>query len=184
MAEEWLIRPPISLATAMPRFATPATITVPVDSLPVSDSGAPDTSASFIRACSRLGAGSVMAAAMPRTAAAHAARRRDVARPPAGSADAEEVDDEDQRLPRLDHPAGAALAVGLVRRDGQPPAAADPHPRDPLVPPLDDHADAQSELQRVAAVPGGVELLAAAVRDADVVRAHQAARGRLRPLAD
>src|SRR3712207_6944401 len=38
-----------------------------------------------------------------------------------------------------------------------------------LVPALDDHAHPEAELQRVAAVPGGVELLAAVVRDADVV---------------
>ena len=39
IAEEWLIRPPISFAIAMPRFARPATTTVAVDSLPVSSAG-------------------------------------------------------------------------------------------------------------------------------------------------
>ena len=34
IAEEWLIRPPISFATAMARLARPATMTVPVDSPP------------------------------------------------------------------------------------------------------------------------------------------------------
>src|SRR4051794_18055470 len=102
----------------------------------------------------------------PAGAAIH--RRRD---PP--SADADEVDDEDQRGAGLDDTAGPAVAVGLVRRDGQPTAAADLHAGDALVPALDDHADAEPELQRVAAVPGGVELLAGLVGDAHVVRAHQ-----------
>src|SRR6185437_6562144 len=51
-------------------------------------------------------------------------------------ADAEQVDDEDQRLagqlvPRTGRP------VGLLRRDDQLPAAADLHPRDAVLPPLD-----------------------------------------------
>jgi hypothetical protein len=36
IADEWLMRPPISFATAIARFASPATITVPVDSPPPS----------------------------------------------------------------------------------------------------------------------------------------------------
>src|SRR4030095_8273469 len=84
--------------------------------------------------------------------------------------DADEVDDEDQRRAGLDDAARSALAVRLVRRDRQPASSADLHAADALVPALDDHADAQPELQRVATVPGGVELLAAVVGDADVVR--------------
>src|SRR5436305_2452913 len=97
--------------------------------------------------------------------------------------DADEVDDEDEGGAGLDDAARAALAVGLVRRDGQPAAAADLHAGDALVPALDDHADAEPELQRVTAVPGGVELLTALVSDADVVRADQAAGGRLWAVA-
>ena len=43
------------------------------------------------------------------------------------SATLDQVDDEDQRLARLDHAAGAAVPVGQVRRDDQLPAAADLH---------------------------------------------------------
>ena len=45
----------------------------------------------------------------------------------AGSADAEQVDHEDQRLARLDRAAGAAVAVPEVRRDHELAAAADLH---------------------------------------------------------
>src|SRR3954447_7215587 len=41
IADEWLISPPTSLAIAMPRFATPATTTVPVLSPPEPCSGLP-----------------------------------------------------------------------------------------------------------------------------------------------
>src|SRR3712207_6805304 len=100
------------------------------------------------------------------------------------SADTHEVDDEHERGAGLDDAARAALAVGLVRGDGEPAPSADLHPDDPLVPALDDHAHADAELQRVAAVPGGVELLAALVGDADVVGAHQVAGLGLLALAD
>src|SRR4051794_7285449 len=59
IAEEWLIRPPTSLATAMPRLASPATTTVPVDSPPDSPE------ASSVSACVRVGTGSDMAASVP-----------------------------------------------------------------------------------------------------------------------
>src|SRR3712207_5009991 len=103
---------------------------------------------------------------------------------PTVSPHADEVDDEDQRRAGLDDPAGATVAVGLVRRDGQPAPAADPHPLHALVPALDHHADAEPELQRVAAVPGGVELLSAVVGDADVVGADQVTGLRLGTVAD
>jgi hypothetical protein len=60
IAEEWLMRPPTSLAIAMPRFARPATTTVAVDSLP---EPLPEDSATT--ACSRVGTGSLTAAAVP-----------------------------------------------------------------------------------------------------------------------
>src|SRR5215203_6391309 len=162
MAEEWLIRPPISFAMAIPRFARPATTTVPVDSLPSS------SAESFARTWSRAGAGCVMRAAVPQERARHAPPPR-----APGSPHADEVDHEDQGGAGLDDAARAALAVGLVRGDGEPAAAADLHADDALVPALDDHADADAELQRVPAVPGGVELLAAVVGDTHVVRAHE-----------
>ena len=101
-------------------------------------------------------------------AGAHAVR--------ACSAHVHEVDDEDQRLAGLDRATGAAVAVAEVRRDGEPAAAADLHALDALVPAGDDHADAEAEVQRRAAVPRGVELLAGRVRDADVVRARRCCR--------
>ena len=73
---------------------------------------------------------------------------------------ADQIDDEDQRLVRPDHPAGAALAVGQHRRDRDPPPAADLHAGHALVPARDHLALAEPELERVAAVPRGVELLA------------------------
>ena len=84
--------------------------------------------------------------------------------------DVDEVDDEDERLARLDRAAGAAVAVGQVRGDGEPAAAADLHADDALVPAADDLADAEAEVQRRAAVPRRVELLAGGVGHADVVR--------------
>ena len=56
--------------------------------------------------------------------------------------------------------AGAALAVAEHRRDRDAPAAPDLHPGHALVPALDHLALAQAELEGVAAVPRGVELLA------------------------
>ena len=63
----------------------------------------------------------------------------------------------------------AAVAVAEVRRDDEPAAAADLHARHALVPAGDDLAGAERERERLAAVPGGVELLAGGVGDADVV---------------
>src|SRR5437868_5929655 len=80
------------------------------------------------------------------------------ARPRRGSADAEEVDHEDERLAGLDG-ARAAVAVAEVRRDDQLATAADLHARDTLVPAPDDAAGAQRELEGLATVPGRVELL-------------------------
>ena len=53
-----------------------------------------------------------------------------------GSADAEQVDHEDQRLAGLDDAAGAAVAVPEVRRDDELAAAADLHALHALVPAL------------------------------------------------
>src|SRR6476661_6816162 len=87
------------------------------------------------------------------------------------SAHVVEVDDEDERLPRGDRGTGATLAVGEVGGDRQLAATTDLHALDALVPAGDDHADAEAEVERVAPVPRGVELLARRVGDADVVRA-------------
>src|SRR3954453_2755672 len=153
----------------MARFASPATMTVPVDSPPESSSGAASATSSSV-----VEAGCVMARGCPEPP-----RRNRTSSP-----HADEVHHEDQGRARLDDTAGAALAVGLVGGDGQPAPAADLHSGDAFVPALDDHADTQPELQRVAAVPGRVELLAAVVRDADVVGADQAAWRRLGAVTD
>ena len=67
---------------------------------------------------------------------------------PRCSANVVEVDDEDERLARLDGATGAALAVGEVGGDGQLAPAADLHALDALVPARDDHADAETEVER------------------------------------
>src|SRR6185436_16947629 len=99
-------------------------------------------------------------------------------------AHADEIHDEDERLVRPDHPARAALAVGEVGRDGDAPAPADAHAGDALVPAGDHLALAEPELERRAAIPGGVELLARLPRHADVVDLHHPAGDGLVALPD
>src|SRR4028119_99412 len=70
-------------------------------------------------------------------------------------------------------PSQPRIPMPTPRRTSRPAPAPGPHPLHALVPALDHHADAEPELQRVAAVPGGVELLSAGVGDADVVGADQ-----------
>src|ERR1700712_3728558 len=103
---------------------------------------------------------------------------------PVSSAHAEQVHDEDQRLVRTDHAAGAALAVGHRRRDRDLAPAADLHALDALVPALDDLALAEPELEGVATVPGRVELLAVLPGHADVVHVDDPPGDRLVALAD
>src|SRR3954471_13627144 len=97
----------------------------------------------------------------------------------ATSADADQVDDEHERLVGADHPAGPALAVGEVRRDRDAAPAADAHPGHALVPAADHLALAQPELERVGAVPRRVELPPRLPRHADVVDLDDVARRRL-----
>src|SRR5688572_3851697 len=85
------------------------------------------------------------------------------------STNADEVHDEDERLVGPDHAAGPALAVRQVGRDRDAAASADAHPGDALVPAGDHLALAEAELERVTAVPGGVELLLRLPGHADVV---------------
>src|SRR3954468_20662278 len=120
-------------------------------------------------------------------AASRPARRACGARRPRSarrSAHTDEVHDEHQRLVGADDSAGTALAIGQLRRERDLAPAAPPHPRHALVPAGDDLALAELELERVPAVPGGVELLARPPRDADVVNLDHPARGRLVALAD
>ena len=81
------------------------------------------------------------------------------------SGDRDEVDHEDEGLAAEEVAAGGA--VGEVRRDDEFAAAADLHARDAVLPALDEAA--QRELDALAAVPRGVELLAGLVLDARVV---------------
>src|SRR5215831_3193131 len=61
--------------------------------------------------------------------------------PPADSSlDLEEFDLEEERGVRWDHAGDTARTVGLVRRDDEPAHAAGPHPNEPDIPALDDHA--------------------------------------------
>src|SRR3954468_10509606 len=82
-----------------------------------------------------------------------------------GLGDVDQVDDEDEGLAAEEVASGRA--VGQLRRDDELSPAADAHARDPVLPALDESA--QRELDALAAVPGGVELLAVVVLDAHVV---------------
>src|SRR5438105_2468746 len=100
------------------------------------------------------------------------------------SGQADEVDDEDEGLVRLDHSPGAPAAVAQAGRDDEAAAAADLHPGDTLVPPADHLTAAQLEAEGVATVPGGVELLAGAPGVAGVVHLDGVAGLGLLTLAD
>jgi len=63
----------------------------------------------------------------------------------------------------------------MCGRDGQTAAATHLHPRDTVVPALDDLAGAQTEVERLAAVPRRVELAVGAPCDTHVVHLHDAA---------
>src|SRR5512133_478644 len=112
------------------------------------------------------------------------ARRRLRRRARRRLAHAHEVHDEDERLVGADDAAGAALAVGQVRRDRDAPPAADLHAGHALVPSGDDLALAELELEGVAAVPRGVELVARRPRDTHVVDLDDPAVDRLVAVAD
>src|SRR5204863_5083744 len=85
---------------------------------------------------------------------------------------------------RRDHAACAARAVGHRGRDRELSAPADLHPLDAGVPAGDDLALAELELEGLAAVPRGVELLARGEADSDVVNGHLLALDRLVAVAD
>src|SRR4051812_40956367 len=97
---------------------------------------------------------------------------------------ADQVDHEHERLVGPDDAARATRAVRHRRRDRDPAPPAHLHPGDALVPAPDDLPLAQPELERVAAIPRRVELLAGLVGHADVVDLDDAARGGLVALAD
>jgi hypothetical protein len=71
-----------------------------------------------------------------------------------------------------------------MRRDGEPPAPAYPHPDDPIIPALDHPAGAEPEFERGTSIPGRVELAPGGVRDADVMRPDLRSNDGLRPIAD
>src|SRR5450755_2365933 len=81
----------------------------------------------------------------------------------------DQVADEDKGLARRSDVAGAPVPVGQIRGDDQLAAAADLHPLHALVPAGDDATGTELELQRVAAIPAGVEFLPRRVGDPDVV---------------
>src|SRR5436190_8411261 len=107
-----------------------------------------------------------------------------LARQRAPSAHAEEVHHEDERLVGPDDAACAALAVRQVRGDRDAPAPADAHPAHALVPAGDHLALAEAELERAAAIPGGIELPAVLVGHADVMDLDDLARDGLVAVAD
>src|SRR6185312_5640320 len=71
---------------------------------------------------------------------------------------AEQLDVELERGVRGNHAAGTARAVTQRGRNDQGAGAADFHARHAFVPAPNDHAGAQREHERIAAVPAGVEL--------------------------
>src|SRR5258705_341182 len=84
-------------------------------------------------------------------------------------------------------PPGALPALGAVAevgRDHQLAPAAHLHPDQALVPPGDDPALAERQVEGLAGVPGGVELLAGRPRDAHVVDAQGVPVLGRRALAD
>src|SRR5579859_1553783 len=91
-----------------------------------------------------------------------------------GSVHRDQVDDEDERLVGTDDAAGTAFAICQHRRDRDPASSADVHAGHALVPAGDDLPLAELELERVAAVPGRVELLPGSPRDAHVVNLDDA----------
>src|ERR1700750_1739412 len=94
--------------------------------------------------------------------------------------DAQQVNDEYEVLAR-EPVTAAGRSVRLLRRDGQLTSSADLHTRDSFLPALDQPA--QRELDRLAPIPGRVELLAVVELDADVVHLDRVARVRLGALA-
>src|SRR4051794_8499510 len=97
---------------------------------------------------------------------------------------ADQVNHEDESLARLDHAARAPVAVPQVRRNRQLAAATDLHAGDALVPPRDHTATAERERERLAPVPGRVELLPGRVRYTDIVDGGELTRSGLRPVAE
>src|SRR3954465_11134093 len=93
------------------------------------------------------------------------------------------VDDEHERGVRRDRGRVAPRAVGELRRDDQlaPAAGLDAH--EPLVPALDHRALAELELERLAPVPRGVELVAVRIGHADVLHREPVALLRRAALA-
>src|SRR5205085_3678381 len=83
--------------------------------------------------------------------------------------DLQQVDVEDERLVRPDRRRLTLRPVRHVGRDDELAAPADLHSDDALVPPGDDHAGTQLELERLVAVPRGVELLPARPGDPHVL---------------
>src|SRR3954470_12962373 len=107
------------------------------------------------------------AAPMPPLAPVTSATRP--ARPPSLATDLQRVNDEDERGVRGDRRRLPLRAVGELGRDGQLAATARLDADEPLVPALDHHALAEREVEWLAVVPRGVELLAGVVEDADVL---------------
>src|SRR5699024_4637407 len=93
----------------------------------------------------------------------------------------DEIDDEDQRAARKGV-RSASRAVSQRRRDRQLPAATSLHARDTLLP--TSNQPRERELDRLAAVPGRIELLAGLEVHPHVVDLNHAARHGLSTVAD
>src|SRR5258707_14634341 len=92
----------------------------------------------------------------------------------AESADAEQLDLEDQRGAGRAHAAGPLAAVTELRGDGELALASHPHAGDPFVPSLDHLAGAELEAEGAVVVAARVEL-GAVDQPAGVVHLHRVA---------
>src|SRR5688500_1144636 len=98
-------------------------------------------------------------------------------------ANLEELDLENQRGVRRDDLAGSLLAIAEVRGHDEPALAADPHSRDPLVPPLDHLVDADAKGKGMLGILAGIKA-GAVLQPADVVDFDGIARLRFLSLAE
>src|SRR3954447_3206558 len=184
----WRIRPTPAFATSTSTgpssFSTSSTscsvASRSLRSAPAGSTRAPPAASSRATSSARVASCAYASA----TAAPAPASRRDTAAPipplapvtsatrpprPSLATDLQGVDDEDERGVRRDRRGLPLGAVPELRRDRQLTPAAGLDADQALVPALDDHALAEREVERLAVVPGGVELLAGVIEDADVL---------------
>ena len=91
------------------------------------------------------------------------------------SLEPDEIDDKHEVFVRSDHATRATSAVSERRRNGELAPSTDLHTLHTLIPAADDLPCTQFELERVAPIPRGIELVPGVPRHADVVNLHEMA---------